>query len=110
MHSLRTVRSRVVITGIAALASIGLLAGCTAGAADDEAVVDQGTSSEENAETGDTVVIGFSGPAADHGWLGAINSGALAAAASFPDVELKVAEGTNDVTAQIAAVETFIND
>jgi ribose transport system substrate-binding protein len=89
---------------------MGLLAGCTGTGADEENVVDQGTSVEENAESGDTVVIGFSGPAADHGWLGAINSGAQAAAESFDDVELRVAEGTNDANAQIAAVETFIND
>ncbi|MFF2273425.1 substrate-binding domain-containing protein [Agromyces sp. NPDC058136] len=87
-----------------------MLAGCTGGGADEPSVVDQGTTTEENSASGDTVVIGWSGPAADHGWLGAINSGALAAAESFPDVDLRVAEGTNDVNAQIAAVETFIND
>ena len=43
--------------------------------------------------SGDTVTIGFSGPAADHGWLGAINSGAIAAAESFPDVELQRRRG-----------------
>jgi ribose transport system substrate-binding protein len=109
MQSLRTARSRALWAGGAALTAIALLAGCSQGAQEAD-VVDQGTSSEENAATGDTVTIGFSGPAADHGWLGAINSGALAAAESFPDVDLKVAEGTNDVSAQIAAVETFIND
>jgi ribose transport system substrate-binding protein len=103
-------RSRLVLTGVAVLASVGLLAGCTSSNNDAENVVDQGTSTEENAAAGDTVTIGFSGPAADHGWLGAINSGALAAAESFPDVDLQVAEGTNDVNAQIAAVETFINN
>ncbi len=103
-------RSRLVLTGMAVVASVGLLAGCTGSNNDAQNVVDQGTSAEENAAAGDTVVIGFSGPAADHGWLGAINSGALAAAASFSDVELRQAEGTNDVNAQIAAVETFIND
>lgn len=103
-------RSRLALTGVAVLASVGLLAGCTGSNNDAQNVVDQGTSAEENAAAGDTVVIGFSGPAADHGWLGAINSGALAAAESFSDVELRQAEGTNDVNAQIAAVETFIND
>jgi ribose transport system substrate-binding protein len=93
------------------MTAIALLAGCTAGSPEgEEDVVDQGTTSEGNEASGDTVVIGFSGPAADHGWLGAINSGAIAAAESFPDVELQLAEGTNDVNAQIAAVETFIND
>jgi len=110
MRSLLKTRSRLALTGIAVVASIGLLAGCTGGGADEGDVVDQGTTDEENAASGDTVVIGFSGPAADHGWLGAINSGAQAAADSFGDVELKVAEGTNDAVAQIAAVETFINE
>ena len=110
MRSRMTARTRLVLTGVAAAAAIGLLAGCTGTGADEDSVVDQGTSAEENAETGDTVTIGFSGPAADHGWLGAINSGAADAAASFDDVELKTAEGTNDPIAQIAAVETFVND
>lgn len=109
MRSLVKSRSRLVLTGAAVLATAGLLAGCTGTGADSDNVVDQGTTVEENAAEGETVTIGFSGPAADHGWLGAINSGALAAAESFPDVDLQVAEGTNDVTAQIAAVETFIN-
>jgi ribose transport system substrate-binding protein len=110
MRSRITSRSRLVLAGTAALAAVVLLAGCTGSGAEEESVVDQGTTNEENAETGETVVIGFSGPAADHGWLGAINSGALAAAESFDDVELRVAEGTNDANAQIAAVETFINE
>ncbi|WP_144834558.1 substrate-binding domain-containing protein [Microbacterium sp. BH-3-3-3] len=110
MRSQLKSRSRLVLTGVAVLASVTLLAGCTGSNDDAENIVDQGTTTEENAATGDTVTIGFSGPAADHGWLGAINSGALAAAASFPDVDLQVAEGTNDVNAQIAAVETFINN
>jgi len=109
MRSLGKARTRAILTGTALVAAIGLLAGCTGGGAS-ENVVDQGTSKDENAAAGDTVVIGFSGPAADHGWLGAINSGAQAAADSFSDVELKVAEGTNDPIAQIAAVETFINE
>lgn len=111
MRSTRTARIRTIGAGVAAMTAIALLAGCTAGSPEgEEDVVDQGTTSEENQESGDTVVIGFSGPAADHGWLGAINSGAIEAAESFPDVELQLAEGTNDVNAQIAAVETFIND
>jgi ribose transport system substrate-binding protein len=65
---------------------------------------------EGNQAEGKTVVIGFSGPAADHGWLGAINSAATAAAKSLPDVDLRVAEGTNDANLQISQVEGFIND
>ncbi|QIG39191.1 substrate-binding domain-containing protein [Microbacterium sp. 4R-513] len=110
MRSLRKAGARTFVAGIVALTAVGLLAGCTDNGGDSENVVDQGTTSDENQASGDTVTIGFSGPAADHGWLGAINSGAQAAADSFDDVELKIAEGTNDASAQIAAVETFIND
>lgn len=110
MGSFRKARNRAFLTGTALIVGVGLLAGCTGGGAEEGSVVDQGTTDEENTASGDTVVIGFSGPAADHGWLGAINSGAIAAADSFDDVELKVAEGTNDPIAQIAAVETFINE
>ncbi|WP_442574088.1 substrate-binding domain-containing protein [Microbacterium sp. F51-2R] len=110
MRSLRKAGTRTLVAGVVALTAIGLLAGCTNNGDDSENVVDQGTTTEENQASGDTVTIGFSGPAADHGWLGAINSGAQAAADSFDDVELKMAEGTNDANAQIAAVETFIND
>ncbi|GAA3638772.1 substrate-binding domain-containing protein [Microbacterium awajiense] len=106
----RTFALRALVAGAATLTTIGLLAGCSADDGGEDSVVDQGTTSDENASAGETVVIGFSGPAADHGWLGAINSGAQAAADSFDDVELRVAEGTNDANAQIAAVETFINE
>ena len=111
MGTVRTRAGRAAVAGMAALATIGLLAGCTSDGDEGEGdVVDQGTTSDENAEEGDTVVIGWSGPEADHGWLGAINSGALAAAESFGDVELRQAEGTNDASQQIAAVEQFINE
>ena len=63
-----------------------------------------------NDDTGETVTIGFSGPAADHGWLAAINSSAQEAAESYDDIDFQFAEGTNDVNAQIAVVEGFIND
>ena len=63
-----------------------------------------------NDEAGDKVVIGFSAPAADHGWMGAITNADQGRGRAVPDVELKVAEGTNDVNLQISQVETFIND
>ena len=85
----------------------GLVTGCTAGA---EAENTGPTNNANNTESGETVTIGFSGPAADHGWLGAINSAAIAEAEKYDDVELVVAEGTNDANLQISQVETFIND
>jgi ribose transport system substrate-binding protein len=93
----------------ASLAVIGLITGCTAGDTTDNAQPTNATA-EGNEESGDTITIGFSGPAADHGWLGAINSAALAEAEKYPDIDLKVAEGTNDANLQISQVEGFIND
>ncbi|WP_394162172.1 substrate-binding domain-containing protein [Galactobacter valiniphilus] len=102
--------ARRLVAGLGgSVLAISLLAACSGGT-DAAETSKQGTTTEENQATGKKVTIGFSGPAADHGWLGAINSGAQNAAKKFPDVDLKVAEGTNDVNAQIAAVEKFIND
>jgi ribose transport system substrate-binding protein len=60
--------------------------------------------------SGEKIRIGFSAPAADHGWMGSITKSAVAEAEALGDVELIVAEGTNDVNLQISQVETFIND
>ena len=66
--------------------------------------------SSDNDAPGEKVTIGFSGPAADHGWLAAINNSAKAEAAKYTDIEFKQAEGTNDASLQISQIETFIND
>jgi ribose transport system substrate-binding protein len=63
-----------------------------------------------NDEEGETVTIGFSAPAADHGWMAAITNNVKELAEDHPDIDLQVAEGTNDVNLQISQVETFIND
>ncbi len=102
-----------VIAGVATLAVFGMTA-CTSndpGSSADE--TSGGTSQAEagsNDESGDKVVIGFSAPAADHGWMAAITNAAKAEAEKYDDVDLRVAEGTNDVNLQISQVETFIND
>ena len=110
----RTTQTAAVLVGVGAL-----LVGCTGNDPVTEttsATTDDGaTSTATNApggndETGDTVRIGFSAPAADHGWMAAITEAARDRAASFEDVEITVAEGTNDVNTQISQVETFIND
>ena len=106
MRASRTRRHLVIAAG-AAIAVTGLITGCTAG---DTGPGNEPTNNTDNEASGDKVVIGFSGPAADHGWLGAINSTAQAEAAKFDDVELKVAEGTNDANLQISQIETFFND
>lgn len=61
-----------------------------------------------NDTPGEKVVIGFSAPAADHGWIAAIAKNAEAAAKQYPDVEFKPVEPTNDINAQISAVESLI--
>jgi ribose transport system substrate-binding protein len=103
-------RSKLLVAAGASLAAIALLAGCTAGDTGTDTGGTGGGTVEGNEAAGDTITIGFSGPAADHGWLGAINSAAIAEAAKYPDINLVVAEGTNDANLQISQVETFIND
>lgn len=109
MQAARMSGRRQLVTTAAFIAVGGLvLTGCSSG---EETSSDPTNNSVEgNQAEGDTVVIGFSGPAADHGWLGAINSAALAEAEKLPDVELRVAEGTNDANLQISQVEQFINE
>ena len=109
MLAARGARGRILLLAGSFIAVAGLLAGCTSGTAETNKTNNESTI-EGNAATGETITIGFSGPAADHGWLGAINSAAIAEAAKYPDVKLVVAEGTNDANLQISQVETFIND
>ena len=107
MLSTRSSRYRLSALVGSSVIVAGLLAGCTTGTTS----TDTGpTNNADNDASGDTIVIGFSGPAADHGWLGAINSAAIAEAAKYPDIDLRVAEGTNDASLQISQVEGFIND
>lgn len=56
----------------------------------------------------DKVVIGFSSPGADHGWLAAIQQFAREAARRHPDIELVLTDGLNSVQKQIADVESLI--
>jgi ribose transport system substrate-binding protein len=61
-----------------------------------------------NDAAGKTVTIGFSSPAADHGWTGAIAKNAASESAKYSDVKLQSVQATNDVAAQIAAIQTLI--
>ncbi|MGJ9424165.1 substrate-binding domain-containing protein [Aeromicrobium sp. CF3.5] len=102
-------RRSLAALGAAAAATL-VLGACTNSTSDDDTSAAIGTSNTDNDKPGDKVVIGFSAPAADHGWMGSISKSAIAQAEQYDDVELKVAEGTNDVNLQISQVETFIND
>jgi ribose transport system substrate-binding protein len=109
-----TRQSRKLVTGLVAGVAVVALAGCTSNAVDDNSDSSSGGTSAapagSNDQPGKKVVIGFSAPAADHGWMGSITESAKKEAAKYKDVDLKVAEGTNDVNLQISQVETFIND
>ncbi len=99
--------------GLVAGISVLAIAGCTSNAPASSSESGGGTSEAEagsNDEAGDTVTIGFSAPAADHGWMAAITNAAEAEAEKYEDIDLQLAEGTNDVNQQISQVETFIND
>jgi len=101
---------RRFLFGAGALGASAVLVGCTSNesGADQPQQVAQGGG--DNAAKGEQVTIGFSAPAADHGWIAAITKNAQAQAEAFEDVTFKATEGTNDVSQQIAQVETLIND
>lgn len=102
---------RLTSTAIALIGASALIAGCTGNTPESEGSGGGGSNAaSDNDEPGDTVTIGFSAPAADHGWMAGITEAARAAADEYEDVELTVAEGTNDVSTQISQVETFINE
>ncbi len=103
-----------LVVGAVAVLALSACTGSAEDAAEDEDSGDGDTSSVaaegSNDEEGDTVTIGFSAPAADHGWMAAITNNVRDLAEEYPDLDLQIAEGTNDVNLQISQVETFIND
>ncbi|MEJ7634033.1 substrate-binding domain-containing protein [Aeromicrobium sp.] len=103
-------RRRRGLVLIGALAAATLTLGACGNSSDGDSSSNVSKSNTDNDKSGKKVVIGFSAPAADHGWMGAITKAAVAQAKQYDDVTLKVAEGTNDVNLQISQVETFIND
>jgi ABC-type sugar transport system substrate-binding protein len=114
-HSLlkRTGTHRVRWATTAAVAAVLVASGCTSNTPEEESSgggQENTRAASSNDDPGDTVTIGFSGPAADHGWLGAINSAAQEEAEKYEDIDLQMAEGTNDPSLQISQVETFINE
>jgi ribose transport system substrate-binding protein len=104
-------RRRFLIGG-AALGAGAVVAGCTsnepAGGDEEAAAPNAAAGGGENSEPGPAVTLGFSAPAADHGWIAAITDNATRAAEQYEDVTLEATEGTNDVSQQIAQVETLI--
>ena len=103
-------RRRRGLAIIGAFAAATLVLGACGNSSGDDDNANISKSNTDNDKDGKKVVIGFSAPAADHGWMGAITKAAVAQAKQYDDITLKVAEGTNDVSLQISQVETFIND
>jgi ribose transport system substrate-binding protein len=107
-----TLNRRRLLFGAGAVGGAALLTACTGNEPEDSgnaaANVNQGGSGD-NAAPGKEVTIGFSAPAADHGWIAAITTNAKAQADQFEDVTLNAVEGSNDVNQQISQVETLIS-
>jgi ribose transport system substrate-binding protein len=101
---------RRFLWGTTAVGTAALLAGCTSNESGNTAPNAVAAGSGQNSQPGKQVTIGFSAPAADHGWMAAMTKNAKAQADEFSDVTFKATEGTNDVNQQIGQVETLIND
>jgi ribose transport system substrate-binding protein len=102
---------RGFLLGGAALGAGALVTACTS---NEPAAAPTATAPAAPAATGGNdvagtqVTIGFSAPAADHGWIAAIAKNAQTAAGQYSDVTFKPVEPTNDINQQISAVESLI--
>src|SRR5688572_7733673 len=99
---------RLVLGGALLGAAAGLSAACTSNETPNEAQTKGTDNTNPNAQPGKKVTIGFSAPAADHGWIAAITNNAKAQAAQYSDVTLKPVEAGKDAAVQRAALETLI--
>ncbi|OJF13785.1 substrate-binding domain-containing protein [Couchioplanes caeruleus] len=100
---------RRILFGGAAVGAGALITGCTSNTPQENTQVK--TNDEKanpNAAPGQKVVVGFSAPAADHGWLAAITNNAKAQASAYTDVEFKAVAASTDAAAQRAALATLI--
>jgi ribose transport system substrate-binding protein len=103
---------RRLLLGAGAIGGAALLTACTGNDPDDggsTAAANVNTNTGDNDKPGTAVTIGFSAPAADHGWIAAITTNAKAQADKYSDVTLSAVEGSNDVNQQISQVETLIS-
>jgi ribose transport system substrate-binding protein len=104
------VSRRRLLLGGSALGAGVLLAGCTSNDKDDDNNTGDQTkvAGGRNAEPGKSITIGFSAPAADHGWIAAITNNAKAQAGRYSDVKFVPVAAGKDVAEQRAAVESLI--
>ena len=101
---------RRILFGGAAVGAGAVLTACTSNTPENNTQVNAntGSSANPNAAAGAKVAIGFSAPAADHGWLAAITNNAKAQAAVYSDVEFRPVEAGADAATQRASVATLI--
>ncbi|WP_067497342.1 substrate-binding domain-containing protein [Actinoplanes sp. TFC3] len=100
---------RRILFGGAALGTGALLTACTSNTPSENTQINtQNSGNNANAAPGDKVIIGFSAPAADHGWVAAITNNAKAQAQAYQDVEFRSVEAGADAAAQRAALSTLI--
>jgi ribose transport system substrate-binding protein len=110
-RSVRDMSRRRLLLGGAAVGAGALLTACTSNEAGPTAAQTKGAESggSGNSAPGKAVTIGFSAPADDHGWIGAITNNAKAQAAAYSDVTLKAVAAGADAAAQRAALSTLIS-
>jgi ribose transport system substrate-binding protein len=109
-QALSDLSRRRLLLGGAAAGAAAVLAGCTSNT-DTNSTGDTNQTKingGDNAAPGRTVVMGFSSPAADHGWIRAITDNAKKQAALYHDVTLTPVDAGADAPAQIAALQTLI--
>ncbi|HEY2062676.1 substrate-binding domain-containing protein [Amycolatopsis sp. NBC_01480] len=106
----QSLHRRRFLLGGAAVGAGALLTACTSNQAPAQENAGANVANAgDNSKPGTPVTIGFSAPAADHGWMAAMTKNARAQAGKFSEVTLNATEGTNDVNQQISQVETLIN-
>jgi ribose transport system substrate-binding protein len=103
-------RRRVLFGGAAlGAAALPLLSACTSNEQQNSGQTVGGGAPNPNTSAGKRVAMGFSAPAADHGWIAAITNNAKAQAGQFSDVDFRpVAAGAN-AAEQRAALSTLIS-
>ncbi len=100
---------RQLLLGVGAVGAGTALTACTSNSPASGSSA-SGQASAGAADTpGKAVTIGFSAPAADHGWIAAITTNAKSQAGRHSDVTLQAVEGSNDVNQQISQVQTLID-
>ncbi|MGI5214460.1 substrate-binding domain-containing protein [Plantactinospora sp. CA-290183] len=112
LRPVRDLSRRRLLFGTAAVGAGALLTACTSNetpAGGNEQVKEADGAANPNSAAGKRVVVGFSAPAADHGWLAAITKNAEAQAKVYTDVEFKQVQASQDLAAQRAALSTLLS-